>query len=353
MSVGNLLKKTYRNLGSIKRKITAFRGASRIADQDSCYPELNRKSRAERVRENRRWALKYGEVNQYYNVYGFDIKGFRDQSQHIDYYSFMESRNQLNGLNNFWSYVVLLRDKYLFYTLMKNSGIPTPEVFAVSVGGTLHDAKMNIIPWSTLETEKDYFVKSIDGECASFVKHVRDYADFIQSSEEYKTVNLVFQRRITQSADMAAIYPEAINTIRIVTVNKDGNPNVLTSVLRIGTKQTGNVDNWSAGGIAVGINHDGTLKQHGLYKPGFGTRTDIHPDTGIVFSSFRIPEYEKACELVIKAHRLFYGIAAIGWDVAISENGPCIIEGNDNFAINLHQACDRPFKKEWQEICSR
>lgn len=53
---------------------------------------------------------------------------------------------------------------------------------------------------------------------------------------------------------MNAIYSASINTYRIVTINKNGNPYVLTSLLRVGTSTSGNIDNWAAGGLAIGIN---------------------------------------------------------------------------------------------------
>lgn len=56
--------------------------------------------------------------------------------------------------------------------------------------------------------------------------------------------------------------------------------------------------------------------------------------------------YEAAC----KAHESFYNIGAIGWDVAITPDGPCFVEGNDNFEITLMQACDRPLKEDWKRL---
>ena len=136
------------------------------------------------------------------------------------------------------------------------------------------------------------------------------------------------------------------NTLRIVTINKNGKCYVLSSLLRVGTSKTGNVDNWAAGGLAIGIdNATGYLKEYGFYKPVHGLKESVHPDTGVIFSDFKVPQYKEACELACKAHRAFYNIRAIGWDIAITENGPMFIEGNDNWEISLQQACDRPLKK--------
>lgn len=148
---------------------------------------------------------------------------------------------------------------------------------------------------------------------------------------------------------MNVLNPHAINTLRIVTINKNGHCYVLTSLLRVGTAKTGNVDNWAAGGLAIGIQPNAYLKEYGFYKPVHGLKESVHPDTGIKFTEFKVPEYEEACKLACHAHKVFFNVRAIGWDVAVTPDGPVFIEGNDNFEISLQQACDRPLRREWEE----
>ena len=162
--------------------------------------------------------------------------------------------------------------------------------------------------------------------------------------------DLIFQEKIIQCEEMNLLNPESINTIRIVTENLSGSPQVFSSVLRVGNKNTGNVDNWATGGIAIGIKADGTLKQYGFMKPINGLKVDCHPDTGVVFSEFKVPYYVEACELACKAHKAFYNVATIGWDIAISNVGPIIIEGNDNWEISLMQACNEGYKQKWSNL---
>lgn len=167
---------------------------------------------------------------------------------------------------------------------------------------------------------------------------------------EFIKNHCIFQRRIRQCEEMNAVYNGAINTLRIVTINKNGKVSILSGILRVGTQRTGNVDNWAKGGLAIGIKEDdGFLKKYGFYKPGFGTKTDIHPDSGLEFSKFRVPQWKAVFETAIQAHRMFYDIRSIGWDIAITNDGPCFIEGNDNWEISLNQVADRGLKKEWRE----
>ena len=69
-----------------------------MAKVPSYFPELKQKSLKQREKENIDWARKYGEVNNFYTLYGFDIEGLRNQEEYIDYYSFMTSRNMANRI---------------------------------------------------------------------------------------------------------------------------------------------------------------------------------------------------------------------------------------------------------------
>lgn len=46
---------------------------------------------------------------------------------------------------------------------------------------------------------------------------------------------------------------------------------------------------------------------------------------------------------------LTYNILTIVWDIAITDKGPCFIEGNDNWEISLQQVVDNGLKKQWKK----
>lgn len=93
----------------------------------------------------------------------------------MDYYHFMTSRNTANKLGKIECQIALLRDKFTFFKYMKSCGLLVPEVFAVIRNQKLYDLDFNERTWDYLVSKKDYFVKAIDGGCASFVKHVNVY----------------------------------------------------------------------------------------------------------------------------------------------------------------------------------
>lgn len=190
------------------------------------------------------------------------------------------------------------------------------------------------------------FIKDVDGQCGSFVKKIRSQKELQNLFKILKEGSYLIQQAVNQSDELNAIYPNAVNTLRIVTTYNNGQPIVFSSVLRVGTNQSGNIDNWAMGGIAVGINN-GRLRRDGLYKPSYGTKTDIHPDTGFLFSDYKLSQYMDAEKIACKAHEQFNNVHSIGWDIACTDEGPVIIEGNDNWEISLMQACNTPLKQRW------
>ena len=80
---------------------------------------------------------------------------------------------------------------------------------------------------------------------------------------------------------------------------------------------------------------DGKLDKYGFSFS--DKRITRHPDSGIVFDGYKIPYYEESIALAKQAMNVFYGFKTIGWDIAITDNGPIFIEGNDGWGIAAHQ----------------
>ena len=68
---------------------------------------------------------------------------------------------------------------------------------------------------------------------------------------------------------------------------------------------------------------------------------DAHPVSGKVFAGTQLPDWAEACEMAREAHALFPEFGVIGWDVAFTENGPLLIECNDNPFHSLYQMAYR------------
>jgi hypothetical protein len=183
-----------------------------------------------------------------------------------------------------------------------------------------------------------------------FVKEI--YSEVIQSG-------FLFQETIKQHPALNRINPSCLNTIRLDTfINRGGQIDIGSAYLRMSICNS-HVDNISSGGCQVTIGlQTGKLEKYG-YSPILSVGVEIiteHPVTKTVFEDYSIPYFEQVKELVIKTARLMPGLRFIGWDVAIGESGPILIEGNSDYDLSGNDLADggymanQTFRKVLKEI---
>lgn len=138
--------------------------------------------------------------------------------------------------------------------------------------------------------------------------------------------SVLIEQQIVQHQALNRLNPSCINTLRMVTLVKDGKAHLMYTLIRVGDG-TRVVDNISSGGMYAPVWEDGKIA-----KPAFcdatGLYYDRHPATGTDFVGFAIPYYSQAVELVERAALVVEQVKYVGWDVAISEDGPVLVEGN-------------------------
>ena len=78
---------------------------------------------------------------------------------------------------------------------------------------------------------------------------------------------------------------------------------------------------------------------------------EVHPKSKVKFDGFQIPNWEKAKELVLKASLVNNHIHMVGWDVAITEKGTTLIEGNRRPGFDLIQVLSKKGRKDIMRYC--
>lgn len=145
---------------------------------------------------------------------------------------------------------------------------------------------------------------------------------------------------IVQHSVIAAYNPKSVNVPRLNTmIDKNGEVQVFSAFFRTGAGEAV-VDNLGAGGMAAHIDVDTGIVDT-LAIDEAQNEYLVHPMTGQVFPGFRIPRWEEAKALVTAAAREVPEMRYIGWDVAVTETGVCLIEGNDRADICVRQFVDR------------
>ena len=146
---------------------------------------------------------------------------------------------------------------------------------------------------------------------------------------------LELEEVIVQHPAVSAIYPGAINTVRMVTIRgRSGKVYLVTAMFRIGNGKY--VDNFNSGGMVAPMDPEtGTVIDRALDK-----RKNLyvdHPATGAPIKGFTFPDWDKAKELVETAAQVVPELGYVGWDVCFTPDGPCLVEGNQFPGHDIYQ----------------
>ena len=135
----------------------------------------------------------------------------------------------------------------------------------------------------------------------------------------------ILEERVIQHPEMMRMCPTSVNTIRIATLLGDKKQGVVYAFLRIGNGRV--MDNVDCGGMAARVDlASGRLLTVGADKA--GNTFEKHPMTGTPIVGFTVPFFQEAMRMCLEAAQKVPQMRFIAWDVAVTENGPCFIEGN-------------------------
>lgn len=163
--------------------------------------------------------------------------------------------------------------------------------------------------------------------------------------EAYKRISKlprgIVEGYLVQHEAINRLYPYSVNTIRVATICHNGSVEIAYAIFRIGANKSC-VDNFTTGGMVADMDLE-TGKARTDAVNVHGERFELHPDTQVAIKGFEIPYFKEGLEMVRRAGRNVNGY--IGWDVAITENGPVLIEGNIDPGNRLLQMPHIPEKK--------
>ena len=82
----------------------------------------------------------------------------------------------------------------------------------------------------------------------------------------------------------------------------------------------------------------------------YGNIIEKHPCSGQIFKGTQLPEWDQLLWMLTEAAHELPSLRYIGWDVAYSKHGWCIIEGNTNGEFFSQMVFDCGFKKEFEDL---
>ena len=163
---------------------------------------------------------------------------------------------------------------------------------------------------------------------------------------------LVFESIVKQSAQFAAFNASSVNTVRFMTTLwPDGSARIIATFIKIG--RAGKcVDNAGAGdnggNVDVCIDTETGKTQYAILYEGWRNIKDIetHPDSDCPLNGVDIEHWNDIKEEVLKFQQAFPFCKAAGWDIAITDEGPVVIEVNDFWDRTGQYFIRRGWRKE-------
>lgn len=140
--------------------------------------------------------------------------------------------------------------------------------------------------------------------------------------------DFVIQERVLPHPIFKKLYPDAINTLRVITYIASEEIKTAPIVMRIG-QGGGVIDNAHAGGMFIGVADSGELLEEAFTE--YQKRYVKHPDTGVVFKGYKIPCVPQIREVAIALHERVPMLQFISWDFTVDEEEKIVL-----IEANLH-----------------
>lgn len=258
----------------------------------------------------------------------FRIKSDEEAGRFLRSFEWAEITKRINPAQ--WHKDCVLAHKIDFHLAAATRDLPLPKLHAVSLDGDI----------TVVEPTRDdsVFVKADTGRGgkAAFALSVPETArcseaalrDYLASTGLLAKGDWIVQQRLAIHPDLAPLAMNALPTVRLITIlDERGEPEIVVTYLRFPSSDAVVVDNFAAGGLMGWIDPGSGVMGKAVIKRDLADHSH-HPANGAPIEGRQVPLWDETTALAIRAHRAFPNYAMIGWDVAITPDGPVIVEGN-------------------------
>jgi hypothetical protein len=277
-----------------------------------------------------------------------------DDSTHKEFLSDFQRWYYVPRINA--KYGIVLADKLLFHKIFDQYHEHIPKIYYLIKDSKLYSTDFiqheNSELVDLLKEKQQLILKPRIGfggrgiVKATYLKNQFLVGNKILSSDEFilyalNLDNYIVCQFIQQDGYANEIYPESVNTLRILTVIDPITQHArLASVAhRFGSSTTGHVDNWTSGGLSADVDCNlGILGRCARNPQG----RDLiwlsnHPDTNVAISGRVIPNWATVRARILAMAEFYKFCPYIGWDVAVTDKSFWIIEANDSPDVHILQ----------------
>lgn len=286
---------------------------------------------------NEYWKANYGKkVPLYWHRLYKSYTGVFDEKYFPEYLFSTKLEEKLNPYNT----ALPLQNKAFcpqqLFSHMECDGIEVPQLYIFNSRGVFFDKKGTVVEKNQacelIRNAGEVIIKpTIDTMGAKGVRllNIANGVD-LRKNEGVEQIfdsygkDFIIQKKVINHESIRRLYPDAVNTLRVITFFAEGGIQVAPLSMRIGMGGRV-VDN---GGIFIGVSSEGLLNKEGFSKYGI-IRYQKHPDTGIIFSGYKIEGVSEMINAAKLCHSMIPQLKMLSWDLAYNDSGKVtIIEVN-------------------------
>ena len=148
----------------------------------------------------------------------------------------------------------------------------------------------------------------------------------------------LIQRRLAPTPLIARRFGNRLWSVRLLVLLNDDGAHIARSICE--NPAPGNVADsfWQQGNMVAAVALETGRLMRVVRGADAGTETDFdHPETGAPLVGFEVPDWAAVRDLIARAAPLFPGVRTRSWDVALTDQGPVILEVNWGGDLNLTQ----------------
>ena len=282
-----------------------------------------------------------------------------------------EQRFYLDYLNPV-KYYSLARNKYLTHKILENTGVRKAELYCyyqpearyITENGIANDLKgvLSILKQKAVRSCVIKATEGSHGDNVWVINNVEYHDDDailrrfdgqeLLLSSVLGEIALVFESIVYQTKQFSSFNESSVNTVRFMTTLwPDGSAKVIATFFKIG-RAGSCVDNAGSGGnVDAAVDVETGRIYNVVEFNGWRNTKEIerHPDNGNQINGIIIENWQAIKDEVQRFQQSFPYCKAAGWDIAITDDGPVVVEVNDFWDRTGQYFIKKGWRKEIRE----
>ncbi len=256
---------------------------------------------------------------------------------------------------------ILTLDKVTAHLFLSGLGLPVPRLFAVFGNerrpgpfealaderelsrffSTLETARLYVKPAFGVKGKGNFSIVESDSAGVRTLRGDRlSFAELARRLSACSPFGWMLQENLAAHPTVAERCGVQVSGLRLNVFLGSGEPRILRATWKVNVGgDTDNFDSGRSGNLVAAVDANTGIVTRVIAGLGLAQReVDVHPVTGRELVGMRLPLWGETLQLVERAARAIPGFICQGWDIALCDRGPVVLEINDFGDLDLVQA---------------